>query len=135
MTVLVIGATGPTGEEVMTALLARAVEVRAMVRGSDCASRLPGGVVPRIGDLADPATVTEAAAGVRAVVYVGADGSPEGRAALGVVAAVCAAARTMLVVVENDDHEQWIAAVIAREEQARATTGASSIRLGADSRR
>lgn len=111
MTVLLFGATGATGEEVLTALLARGAVVRAMVRGPECAALLPGGVIPRIGDLDDPATVAEAAAGVSAVVFVGTDGRGE-RAALEVVAATCAASRTMLVVVENDDHASWIASVV-----------------------
>lgn len=108
MTVLVIGATGAAGEEVVSALLARGAAVVALVRGPACAALLPGGVIPRIGDPGDPTTVAEAAAGVRAVVVV------EGEASvLGVTTAVCAAASTMLVVVENGDHGPWIDAVVA----------------------
>ena len=61
---LVTGATGNVGAEVVTALVAAAQEVRALVR-SDKPPGLPAGVEAVAGDLNRPASLTEALAGVR----------------------------------------------------------------------
>lgn len=63
---LVTGATGNVGAEVVSALVAAAQEVRALVR-SDKPSGLPAGVEAVAGDLNRPASLTDALAGVRGV--------------------------------------------------------------------
>jgi uncharacterized protein YbjT (DUF2867 family) len=60
---LVTGATGNVGAEVVSALVAAAQEVRALVR-SDKPSGLPAGVEAVAGDLNRPASLTDALAGV-----------------------------------------------------------------------
>jgi uncharacterized protein YbjT (DUF2867 family) len=70
MTVLVTGATGNVGSQVVAELQARAVPVRAFVRA-------PGqleGVEPAVGDFADPASIRRALAGVDRVFLSSADG-------------------------------------------------------------
>ncbi|GIG87285.1 NAD(P)H-binding protein [Plantactinospora endophytica] len=64
--ILVVGATGNVGREVVAGLLAVGAEVRALVRNPDRAD-LPDGATPYRGDLAEPHTVAEAAAGVDGV--------------------------------------------------------------------
>jgi uncharacterized protein YbjT (DUF2867 family) len=61
---LVTGATGNVGAEVVSALVAAAQEVRALVR-SDKPRGLPAGVEAVAGDLNRPASLTDALAGVR----------------------------------------------------------------------
>ncbi|MFF5229828.1 NAD(P)H-binding protein [Dactylosporangium sp. NPDC000521] len=70
MTVLVAGATGSIGKEVVTALLARGATVRALVRTAGRAELLPSGVEPAVGDLRDPAAVTAALTGAAAALYI-----------------------------------------------------------------
>ncbi|MEV4132955.1 NAD(P)H-binding protein [Dactylosporangium sp. NPDC049742] len=70
MTVLVAGATGSIGKEVVAALLARGAGVRALVRTAGRADVLPPGVEPAVGDLRDPAAVTAALTGATAALYV-----------------------------------------------------------------
>jgi len=61
---LVTGATGNVGAEVVSALIAAAQEVRALVR-SDKPPALPAGVEAVAGDLNRPESLTDALAGVR----------------------------------------------------------------------
>lgn len=63
--VLVIGATGNVGRQVVRQLLEAGVPVRAMVRNPDTAG-LPGDAEVVAGDLTDPTTVAAAAQGTRA---------------------------------------------------------------------
>ncbi|MEU6622789.1 NAD(P)H-binding protein [Streptomyces litmocidini] len=63
MTVLVTGATGNVGRHVVRGLLAAGVGVRAMTRAPEKAA-LPAGVEVVRGDLADPASLDAALAGV-----------------------------------------------------------------------
>jgi uncharacterized protein YbjT (DUF2867 family) len=70
MTVLVAGATGSIGREVVTALLARGARVRALVRTPERAHLLPSGVEPAVGDLRDAAAVTAALTGTTAALYI-----------------------------------------------------------------
>lgn len=65
MKVLVTGATGQLGREVVDALLSAGHQVRAVARRPD--PGLPAGVEVHQGDLTDPAAVSEAAAGTEAV--------------------------------------------------------------------
>ncbi|MFI2189070.1 NAD(P)H-binding protein [Streptomyces sioyaensis] len=66
-TILVTGATGNVGRQVVSQLIsARACTVRALTR-NPAASRLPGEVDVRPGDLADPAALEAALEGVDAV--------------------------------------------------------------------
>ncbi|MBT2208724.1 NAD(P)H-binding protein [Actinomadura sp. NEAU-AAG7] len=63
--ILVTGATGNVGAEVVRALVAAGEPVRAVVRNPDTA-RLPDGVEPAAGDLDRPETMTAALKGTRA---------------------------------------------------------------------
>lgn len=65
--VLVVGATGTVGGEVMRATLARGGKVRALVRS---ARQLPHGVTPIVGDLRDDRALARALEGVSAALYV-----------------------------------------------------------------
>jgi uncharacterized protein YbjT (DUF2867 family) len=67
---LVTGATGNVGSEVVAALAARGEDVRAMVRGPAPASA-PDGVELVRGDLELPESLTPALAGVRGVFLLG----------------------------------------------------------------
>ena len=64
MKVLVIGGTGNVGSGVVTELLKRGAEVRALVRKQPEAGKLPAGVEVAIGDLLDPVSVEKAMQGV-----------------------------------------------------------------------
>jgi (4-alkanoyl-5-oxo-2,5-dihydrofuran-3-yl)methyl phosphate reductase len=63
--ILVIGATGNVGSEVVRGIVAAGHEVRAFVRGGDgAAEKLPRGVEIARGDLAAPASIAAALEGV-----------------------------------------------------------------------
>jgi uncharacterized protein YbjT (DUF2867 family) len=63
--ILVVGATGLVGREVVAGLARAGVPVRAMVRSAERAAGLRGpGVEPVVADLADPASLNRALAGV-----------------------------------------------------------------------
>src|ERR1039458_8233228 len=63
MKILVTGATGNVGSLVVTELLKRGAEVRALVRKQPEAGKLPAGVEVAIGDLLDPVSVERAMQG------------------------------------------------------------------------
>ncbi len=69
-TILVTGATGTTGGEVMRQLLAAGRAVRVLAHGPDAANRLPPGVEAVIGQYDDAASLAAAFAGVQAVYAV-----------------------------------------------------------------
>ena len=72
--ILVLGATGHTGSEVVRALLERGQDVRVLVRDAAKSQRLFGDAVESaIGDLADPATVRAAMRGATTVFLSTAD--------------------------------------------------------------
>ena len=64
MKTLVIGGTGNVGGGVVTELLKRGAEVRALARKQPEAGKLPAGVEVAIGDLLDPVSVETAMQGV-----------------------------------------------------------------------
>ena len=64
MKILVTGGTGNVGSGVVTELLKRGAEVRALVRKKPEAGKLPAGVEVAIGDLLDPVSVENAMRGV-----------------------------------------------------------------------
>ena len=64
MKVLVTGATGTVGSEVVKALLQRGANVRALTRSQPKLGTFPGAVEIALGDLADPVSVAEAIKGV-----------------------------------------------------------------------
>jgi len=70
MTVLVTGATGLAGGEVVRALLRRGERVRAMTRYPRKAHAFPPGVEGVVGDLDKPATLAVAFSGVRGLFLV-----------------------------------------------------------------
>src|SRR6201996_5878241 len=67
MTVLVTGATGTVGGELVKALLQRGADVRAFTRKQPKPGTFPGAVEIAIGDLTDPVSVAEAIKGVDAL--------------------------------------------------------------------
>ncbi len=75
--VLVAGATGQTGQLIVSELLASGYEVRALVRDTTKARKVLGDKVELVqGDVKDPATLTAAFAGTDAVISaVGARGA------------------------------------------------------------
>src|ERR1700734_683212 len=64
MKVLVIGATGTVGSELVKALLQRGADVRAFTRKQPKPGTFPGAVEIALGDLSDPVSVAEAIKGV-----------------------------------------------------------------------
>ncbi|GAA3046613.1 NAD(P)H-binding protein [Streptomyces roseofulvus] len=76
MTVLVTGATGKVGRHVVAGLLAAGEQVRAMTRSPETAA-LPEGVATVRGDLADPAGLDAALAGVDRVYLFPLPGTAE----------------------------------------------------------
>jgi len=64
MKVLVIGATGKVGTEVVKALLLRGADVRAFTRKPPKPGAFPGAIEVALGDLSDPVSVAEAMKGV-----------------------------------------------------------------------
>jgi (4-alkanoyl-5-oxo-2,5-dihydrofuran-3-yl)methyl phosphate reductase len=77
MTVLVCGATGTTGGEVLRQLRDRGVQLRAMTRSEKAAERFrEEGIKAVVADLAEPSTLTKAL-GQAAAVYVANSASPE----------------------------------------------------------
>jgi uncharacterized protein YbjT (DUF2867 family) len=75
--IVVTGATGNVGGEVVTALSARGQQVRAVVRDPERAS-LPAGVEVVHGDLELPESLTSSLAGARAVFLLGGWGDMTG---------------------------------------------------------
>ena len=67
MKVLVTGATGTVGGELVKALLQRGADVRAFTRKQPNPGTFPGAVEIAIGDLTDPVSVAEATKGVDAL--------------------------------------------------------------------
>jgi uncharacterized protein YbjT (DUF2867 family) len=60
MKVLVTGATGRVGSEVVKSLLQRGVDVRALTRKQPKPGTFPGAVEIALGDLSDPVSIAEA---------------------------------------------------------------------------
>ena len=75
--IVVTGATGNVGGEVVAALVARGQQVRAVVRDPQRAS-LPAGVEVVQGDLELPESLTSSLAGARAVFLLGGWGDMTG---------------------------------------------------------
>src|SRR5580704_4739107 len=63
MKVLVIGATGTVGSELVKSLLQRGASVRALTRTQPKSGTFPGAVEIAIGDLTDPVSVAAALTG------------------------------------------------------------------------
>lgn len=65
--ILITGATGNTGAEVVRQLLAASHPVRVLVRSEESAKKLPDGVETLVGDFDDAAALDRAFAGIEAV--------------------------------------------------------------------
>jgi uncharacterized protein YbjT (DUF2867 family) len=77
MKVLVVGATGLVGGEVVKELLQRGAEVRAFTRKQPKPGTFPGAVEIALGDLSDPVSITEAMKGVdKLFLLIGAENVP-----------------------------------------------------------
>jgi uncharacterized protein YbjT (DUF2867 family) len=77
MRVLVVGATGTTGSEVLSQLRADGVAVRAVTRSGESAARLrEQGIDAVVADLSDPESLPGALAGIDSV-YVASPASPD----------------------------------------------------------
>ena len=75
MTVLVVGATGSIGRLVVDEALRQGHVVRALVRNSDNARRIPAQAQVVVGDVTRPDTLPDAVNGVDAIVFtLGSDG-------------------------------------------------------------
>jgi len=74
--VLVTGASGTTGGEVLRTLLAAGIPARALVRSREKARALPSGCEIAIGSFGDPASLADACRGVRSVFMTSFD-SPD----------------------------------------------------------
>lgn len=84
--VLVMGATGTVGREVVRALCERGDAVRVLVRSPARAQGLPAGVELAQGDLADVPSLRAALRGARAAFFVTPHGPDEERLGMNVVA-------------------------------------------------
>lgn len=69
-TILVTGATGNTGQALVTALNSRGATVRAMVRSQRDVARLPAGTSVAVADFDDPASVAAALDGAERAYLV-----------------------------------------------------------------
>jgi uncharacterized protein YbjT (DUF2867 family) len=77
--VLVVGATGSIGKQVVTEGVHAGFVVRALVRRADKARGFPPGVEAVVGDLTDASSLADAVDGIDAVVFThGANGRPPG---------------------------------------------------------
>jgi uncharacterized protein YbjT (DUF2867 family) len=77
MKVLVVGATGTVGTEVVKALLQRGADVRAFTRKQQKPGTFPGAVEIALGDLSDPVSIAEAMRGVdKLFLLIGAENVP-----------------------------------------------------------
>lgn len=95
--ILVIGATGTVGSEVVRSLLARGASVRAMVRSPERArARVPASVELVRGDAGDRAALERALSGVSAAFYASPH-EPDEEALAEHVVAACEAAGVRLV--------------------------------------
>ncbi|MGY1836367.1 SDR family oxidoreductase [Blastococcus sp. SYSU DS0510] len=110
--VLVVGATGQVGRQVVAALLARGATVRALLRDPEGAD-VPAGVERVRGDLRDPASLRAALRGAGAALYVSPHETDERALAAGFVAA-CQAERVRLVFVGVHVHarRRWQEALL-----------------------
>ena len=82
MSVLVVGATGSVGQLVVEEAIRLGCSVRALVRNSGKAHKLPRAARVVVGDVTRPETLTDAVDGVDAVVFtLGSDGAGKRRAA------------------------------------------------------
>lgn len=95
-TVLVVGATGTTGREVLRATLRAGARVRVLARSESSASELASQAEVVRGDLRDDAAVRRALDGVRAAFYVSPH-EPDEEALAARFAQGCEAARARLV--------------------------------------
>lgn len=94
--ILVVGATGTVGREVVRALLERGARVRVFVRNLDGVAHLNPDVERAVGTLEDPQSITRALQGVQAAFYVSPHEQSEETLARNFLTA-CEAARVRLV--------------------------------------
>lgn len=75
LTVLVVGSTGSIGRHVVATAVRAGHRTRALIRSSSSTHGLDRGAETVIGDLTDASTLTDAVAGVDAVIYTHGDNS------------------------------------------------------------
>ncbi|HVJ16782.1 MAG TPA: NAD(P)H-binding protein [Polyangiaceae bacterium] len=111
--ILVLGATGTVGREVVRALRARDATVLALVRSQASAAALPPGVGATLGDLGDVAAVQGAVGRAGAVFFVNPHEADEELYAENVLSA-CerAGVRLVFVGVHVDARWKWLRALL-----------------------
>jgi uncharacterized protein YbjT (DUF2867 family) len=118
-TILVTGATGNVGAEVVNALASSTVGVRALIRSTENPA-LPANAEPVTGDLADPATLTAALTGVDALFLLpGFPGAAEAAREAGVRRIVQLSGGSAA----NDDLTNAVTAYMAASEAELRATG------------
>ncbi len=128
MTVLISGATGTTGSEVLRRLQAAGVPVRAMTRSTESAERLrASGAEVVVADLADSSSLAPAVQGIDAV-YVANPSTPqiaehEGNLARAAVAAGVGHLVKLSVIGAADDAPLEFGRLHAESERAIADSG------------
>lgn len=70
MKTLVVGATGTLGSRVVSGLIEKGVDVRALTHSPEKAKAFPQGVEAAVGDLREPESLPKAFAGVNALFFV-----------------------------------------------------------------
>lgn len=123
--IVVTGATGNVGRELVTQLVAAGAPVRAVVRRSEDSASFPPGAQTVVGDLNRPGTLAPALAGASAIhLLAGYDGLPE-------LLASARAAGVQRVVLQSSssaptgDLSNAVAAYHIRSEQAIRESGLS----------
>jgi uncharacterized protein YbjT (DUF2867 family) len=120
MKVLVVGATGQVGSEVVRALVARGIAVRAFVRADSKYTHLRDldGVEVSFGDLLDPETIPPAVAGVDAIIATANSVSPRRRRDFGRVETVGYPALVAAAAEEGIDRLVYLSTVPMGEADA-----------------
>jgi uncharacterized protein YbjT (DUF2867 family) len=126
MKALVIGGTGTVGGKVLSGLIEKGVDVRALTRSPEKAKAFPQGVEGVVGDLTQADSLPRAFAGANAVFFVTPLSQTETQAGLNAVAAARKAGARKLVyssvaLPEGSEHIPHFASKIPVEEAVRSS--------------